>query len=69
MIDEENLILRIPDKKTIPCLTCKHGAVNFLAVYCTKYKLKPNSVYYESKECENYEPIESEQKTVDNESI
>ena len=56
MIDEE-LVLNIPDKSTIPCLTCKWGMHNFLAEYCLKYDLKPKSVYYESQECPNYEKI------------
>lgn len=55
--ETESVVLDLPNMKTIPCLTCKFGAVNFLATFCTEYKLKPKSVYYESKECEKYEPI------------
>ena len=57
-MEEKDLTFNIPDKKTIPCLTCKHGMINFLAMYCAKYKVKPNNVYYNSEPCENYEPID-----------
>ena len=55
--NDEQVIFNIPDSKSIPCLTCKWGLHNFLAEYCVKYELKPNSVYFESKDCEKYEPI------------
>ena len=58
MKENEEIILNIPDPKTIPCLTCKWGLHNFLAEYCVKYKLKPSNVYFESQDCEKYEPIE-----------
>lgn len=54
---EEELLLNIPDAKSIPCLTCKKGMHNFLAMYCLAYKVKPSKVYYENVECEHYEPI------------
>ena len=57
-MDEDKVILNLPDPKTIPCLTCKHGLINFLAEYCAKYELKPSKVYFENQECEKYEPIE-----------
>jgi len=57
-MDEDKVILNIPDPKTIPCLTCKHGMINFLAEYCAKYELKPSKVYFENQECEKYEPIQ-----------
>lgn len=67
MINENNneeLVLDLPNRETIPCLTCKHGMHNFLALYCLKYDLKPKNVYYNSEECENYEPII--EKDIDN---
>ena len=54
---EDDLILNIPNRKTIKCLTCKWGLHNFLAEYCVKYELKPRDVYFESADCEKYEPI------------
>jgi len=58
MIDEnEELTIQLPDKSTIPCLTCKYGLVNFLATYCSKFDLKPKEVYYESKPCPKYEKM------------
>ena len=56
--EDEELVLNLPDKSTIPCLTCKWGMHNFLAEYCVKYHLKPKNVYYESEECPNYEKID-----------
>lgn len=56
--EKEQVILNIPDPKTIPCLTCKWGMHNFLAEYCVKYAIKPSKVYFESQDCEKYEPIE-----------
>ena len=55
---DNDILLRIPDAKTIPCLTCKWGMHNFLAEYCVKYKIKPDAVYYDNADCEKYEPIE-----------
>ena len=55
---DENILFNIPDAKSIPCLTCKWGMHAFLAEYCLKYKIKPNEVYFENKDCEKYEPIE-----------
>ena len=57
MIDDE-LVLNIPNKSTIPCLTCKWGMHSFLAGYCLKYDLKPKEVYYESQPCEKYEKMD-----------
>ena len=56
MIKEE-VLFDLPDKSTIPCLTCKWGMHNFLAEYCVKYQLKPKNVYYKSEECDKYEKI------------
>lgn len=56
-MENDELILNLPNKETIPCLTCKWGMHNFLAEYCVKYQLKPRKVYFESAECENYEKI------------
>lgn len=57
MEEKEELSFQLPNRKTIPCLHCKWGAMNSLASYCVKYDLKPSEVYYESKECPNFEPI------------
>lgn len=54
---KEEIIFKIPDKNNIPCLTCKKGMHNFLAMYCVAYKTKPSDVYYENAKCPNYEPI------------
>ena len=54
---EDGLTLELPDKESIPCLTCKWGLHNFIALYCIKYDLKPKDVYYKSGKCEKYEPI------------
>lgn len=54
---EEEIILNIPDKKKMPCLSCRKGLHNFLAMYCLAYDIKPSDVYYENAECPNYEPI------------
>ena len=53
--EDEELTFKIPDKSTIPCLTCKWGMHSFLASYCIKYNLKPKEVLYESKSCPKYE--------------
>lgn len=57
--EQEEIVLNIPDPKTIPCLTCKWGMHNFLANYCVKYNLKSKDVYYENAECPKYEKIEN----------
>lgn len=56
-IEDEDLTLELPNKETIPCLTCKWGLHNFIALYCVKYELKPKNVYYKSEKCDKYEPI------------
>lgn len=53
--ENEELTFNIPNKSTVPCLTCKWGMHNFLATYCIKYNLKPKEVLYESKPCSKYE--------------
>ena len=55
--EKDELVLNIPDKNSIPCLTCKWGMHNFLATYCVQYNIKPKAVYYENKECPKYEKI------------
>ena len=60
MIDEANeeLQLKLVDPSKIPCLMCKKGMHNFLAMYCLAYDIKPSEVYYDNAECPNFEPIE-----------
>ena len=58
MDEREEVILNIPDAKKIPCLMCKKGMHNFLAMYCLAYDVKPSAVYYDNAECPNFEPIE-----------
>lgn len=57
MDENEKMILDVPDRKTIPCLKCKKGRFNYLAEYCQAYDKKPREVYYQSKDCPNFEPI------------
>lgn len=59
-MEKEEIVLNIPDRKTVPCLTCRKGMHNFLAYYCLAYNLKPKEVLYENQQCPNYEPIEEE---------
>ena len=56
--EDDALVFQTPNPERIPCLTCKHGLHNFLASYCLKYELKPNSVYFDNKPCEHYKPID-----------
>ena len=56
--DNDELIINLPNTDTIPCLTCKWGRHDYLAMYCVKYHLKPKNVYYESEKCEKYEKFD-----------
>ena len=42
--EQEQLILEIPDANSIPCLFCKWGKHNYLAMYCLKYNKKPSNI-------------------------
>lgn len=61
MDKDETIILEIPDKKNIHCLTCFWGQHNFLASYCVKYKSKSKEVYFKNAKCPNYKPINAEE--------
>ena len=56
-IEDDVPVFQLPNLETIPCLTCKWGLHNFKAYYCVKYNQKPHDVYFESKPCKLYEPI------------
>ena len=56
--EQEQLILEIPDANSIPCLFCKWGKHNYLAMYCLKYNKKPDDVYYKNAKCPNFEKLE-----------
>lgn len=55
--EQEQLILETPDANSIPCLRCKWGQHNYLAMYCLKYSKKPDDVYYENAKCPHFEEI------------
>ena len=57
MEEKDEDILKVPDKKTIPCLNCKKGKFNYLAMYCLAYDKKPDEIYFDNVECPNREPI------------
>lgn len=55
--EKDELILETVDANTVPCLHCKWGFHNFLAMYCVKYNKKPDDVYYHNAECPNFEKL------------
>ena len=57
MEDKDELLFRAPDPKTIPCLKCKWGRLDYMAIHCMKYSLKPKDVYYENADCDNFEKL------------
>ena len=55
---EDKTVLNLPDSKTIPCLNCKYGCMDYMSIRCPKYpECKPHEVYYESKDCPEQEKI------------
>lgn len=56
--EKDDVIVKFPDLNHIPCLRCKWGQMNYLDISCAKYpNCKPNSVYYESADCEKFEEV------------
>ena len=54
---DDELTFKMPDPKTIPCLSCKWGIHNYLTSYCAKYHLKPKDVYFDNAKCPKYEKL------------
>lgn len=56
--ETDEVLFRLPDPNTIPCLNCKWGCIDYLAIRCVKYPdCKPYSVYYDSEPCEKFEEL------------
>lgn len=54
MEKNDELLLKLPDMKKIPCLTCKYGQTGCTDTFCVKFKRKPSSVYYDNEDCPEY---------------
>lgn len=56
--ENDEVMLRLPSEKEIPCLNCKYGCLDYLSIRCPMFpKCKPYNVYYENGECPKKEEI------------
>ncbi len=48
--------MKLPNPDKIACRNCKWGRIcGILNQSCTKYELKPDSIYYDNKKCKFFE--------------
>lgn len=56
-MDDYELILNAPNKRSIRCINCKKGRFDYMAKHCQAFDSKPNEVYFGDGECPFFEPI------------
>ena len=60
MKEDEVIGWKVPPKN-IQCKNCFNSSDNPFSHNCLKYRFKPNSVFYDGKECPKFEYIEDEE--------